>query len=623
VILGGSATARSAADNKTVAQEINCKIIRTVIDYAREHGGDRAVERIVELGGGDSLERLTDENHWISHDAEKAIFRALADIVGDARAAERAGSWGVNNGSFGALETFVRALLRPANVYGRIPYVATRIAKVGRMVLADSRDGFARMEYRYFDGFESIQEICDNRKGMLAAIPEIWGLPQAEVTETHCSARGADACAYEIRWEEPSARRMGLWGAVIGASLGLALVACSAAGWLTIATGWVIADALALTALGFSFGRGLQLRKEAEFTRDVVRRQNSELSSQLINLEGKYREIEAFNVQLEDLVAVRTEQLEHELDRLRRLNDLSRDLGATLVGDEIVAKAVRGLRDLVGGEGSALFPTTLQDVEPQLDMAGVDDVGDLGPYAREFLDTEELWTTAQHEGHAGLWLRLESPAGTMGALGIVRAGDGSTFSDRDVAIARTYAEIVVAALSNSALFQETQRLSVTDGLTGLYVHRYFYEALRGAVERSERYGHPFVLLMADVDNFKAVNDTHGHQTGDAVLRAVGEAMKGELRKADIAARNGGEEFAAILPHTTMEEGQVVAERIRQAIAAARVAADGGEEVLGVTVSIGLTQWTAGRDHESVVRAADGALYAAKRSGKNRVVSVPS
>ncbi len=163
------------------------------------------------------------------------------------------------------------------------------------------------------------------------------------------------------------------------------------------------------------------------------------------------------------------------------------------------------------------------------------------------------------------------------------------------------------------------QLAVTDGLTGLYNHRHFHERLTLEVERSQRSGLPLSLLMLDVDNFKLFNDTHGHPAGDEVLRQLARVLTDTRRANDVVARYGGEEFAVILVDTAKFTGAKVAERVRERISGHDFS-DAAQKAGKISVSIGVATFPEdGTDAEALVRAADTALYAAKRAGRNRVV----
>ncbi|MEZ4402480.1 MAG: diguanylate cyclase [Kofleriaceae bacterium] len=164
------------------------------------------------------------------------------------------------------------------------------------------------------------------------------------------------------------------------------------------------------------------------------------------------------------------------------------------------------------------------------------------------------------------------------------------------------------------------QLAVTDGLTGLYNHRHFHERLALEVERSARNGLPLSLLMIDVDHFKHYNDHHGHPSGDEVLRQIGRLLTEGRRANDLVARYGGEEFGVVLVDTAKFTAAKLAERIRERIAGFRFA-HGGEQPMGrVSISVGVASFPDdATDAEALVRAADDALYAAKRAGRDRAV----
>ena len=167
--------------------------------------------------------------------------------------------------------------------------------------------------------------------------------------------------------------------------------------------------------------------------------------------------------------------------------------------------------------------------------------------------------------------------------------------------------------------------SYVDGLTGIANRRYFDVALEREVRRAQRARGNLALLLIDIDSFKAYNDHFGHQQGDACLSTVAQALAAKLKRpADVAARYGGEEFAAILPDTTLEQAQVHANAIREHIAALALAHAPAAHWPMVTLSIGVAGFDADRLHEPValVEAADKALYAAKKGGRNCVMVAP-
>lgn len=165
------------------------------------------------------------------------------------------------------------------------------------------------------------------------------------------------------------------------------------------------------------------------------------------------------------------------------------------------------------------------------------------------------------------------------------------------------------------MIQQLEALSVTDWLTGLKNHGYFYERLNEELERARRYDRPLGVLMADLDDFKRVNDAFGHNAGNSVLRAIGEVLRTQLREVDVACRVGGEEFGLIMPETGADGAMQAAERIRRATATRKVPG-----VPPVTISLGVAVFPDHAQNRSdLLEAADRALYLAKRDGKDQCV----
>jgi diguanylate cyclase (GGDEF)-like protein len=159
----------------------------------------------------------------------------------------------------------------------------------------------------------------------------------------------------------------------------------------------------------------------------------------------------------------------------------------------------------------------------------------------------------------------------------------------------------------------------TDALTGLANRRTLDERLDEELDRARRHGTHLSLVLLDIDDFKQVNDRFGHQAGDEVLRAIAPVFAGTLRELDLAARFGGEEFAVVLPGTTVAGGRSVAELIRKAFAQITVDSASGERIR-VTASFGVAEYPTCPSVAALIAKADAALYEAKRAGKNRVVA---
>jgi two-component system cell cycle response regulator len=172
-----------------------------------------------------------------------------------------------------------------------------------------------------------------------------------------------------------------------------------------------------------------------------------------------------------------------------------------------------------------------------------------------------------------------------------------------------------------ALVEDSRRLAMMDPLTGLMNRRAFLEAMGRELAHAERHAAPLSLLLLDIDHFKRINDTRGHDGGDAVLRGLAEALRRIARKSDVLARWGGEEFVIGLPHTGEGGARIAAERVRRSIAGSSFAAAEGDAIKA-TASIGIAVAGAGEKLDALIARADQAMYAAKARGRNRVETGP-
>ena len=223
---------------------------------------------------------------------------------------------------------------------------------------------------------------------------------------------------------------------------------------------------------------------------------------------------------------------------------------------------------------------------------------------------------------AGPLRRLADPPGNVGVMMVARQGEQFSHPQRDVF--RYLVGQVSASIENIALHELVSEQAVTDELTGLSNNRRFRELIAKEAARAQRFGHELSLIMLDIDDFKRVNDTHGHLQGDEVLRAIGAILASESRGVDEPARYGGEEFAVALPETGLEGAIELGERIRARIESEAIPRVEGSGTLRVTASVGAASMPVSADTaRGLVAAADAALYEAKRAGKNRVSGAPA
>jgi diguanylate cyclase (GGDEF)-like protein len=306
----------------------------------------------------------------------------------------------------------------------------------------------------------------------------------------------------------------------------------------------------------------------------------------------------------------------HDLDRIltvvleTAMASVDATAGAVLLVDvqgELHLSARRGLEEWASAGAGAGAET----IAGRVLASGKPIVGALG-------STPEL-DPAPGEPHLHhvMSVPLGAPHRIHGVLSLYDPAGGRGFRQRDLELIRTFAGQGATAVENVLLHREAQRLSITDGLTGLWNYRYLSMALVREIERAERFARPLALLVLDLDHFKAVNDRFGHPRGDAVLIELGKRLTQEIREIDTLARYGGEEFVLLLPETDLVGAEQLAARV---LAAVRERPFGGPDAerLPLTVSVGVAVRTpgSGMDAAPLLRAADAALYEAKRNGRD-------
>jgi diguanylate cyclase (GGDEF)-like protein len=271
---------------------------------------------------------------------------------------------------------------------------------------------------------------------------------------------------------------------------------------------------------------------------------------------------------------------------------------ATLVGNVLAA----------GHDVDALPPVILESAVAVTGAVG----------ARLVADGEDLARTGSING-SGPPLSIALSAGAMsGGLLVLYPPRGAGFDDEAVQLAEWLAGRASIALQNAHLHRLTRQLASTDELTQLANRRQFDVALGAEVIRAERFSDQVAIVVADLDNFKTVNDRFGHDVGDLVLRAFAASVRANVRDVDLPARYGGEEFTVLLPSTDAEGGRQLAERLRLAAEEMVIDAGDGREVR-VTSSFGVASFPEEPTASALLRAADRALYRAKTAGKNTVV----
>lgn len=199
----------------------------------------------------------------------------------------------------------------------------------------------------------------------------------------------------------------------------------------------------------------------------------------------------------------------------------------------------------------------------------------------------------------------------IGVINVTNKKNGQKFTEQDIKMLKAVADQAAVAVNKAQLWD----MAVTDSLTGLYVRRYFMVRLQEEIYRAERYDKTISVIMADIDRFKDINDTYGHDVGDRALEAISQFLQKNIRDVDIVARYGGEEFVMLIPDADTDAAFSLAERLRGELA--RFSFD---HLVQITISLGIATYpTDGTDIDDLIKKADAAMYAAKKAGRNTSV----
>ncbi len=326
------------------------------------------------------------------------------------------------------------------------------------------------------------------------------------------------------------------------------------------------------------------------------------------------------NAQLAVKLRSREEALERANANLNVLYEIGRPLADTLSTERVAETIVNGLGRAFGMERVALY---LVNQEGDLYCARrvPENLPGTGEETQKLIALR-LRMDEQAPAQEGrmLYVPIGTKARLLGILVAEFPPPGLLLAPEELNTIRLLSGQAGIAVENARLYETTERLSRTDGLTQLHNHRFFQERILEEFKRSDRFGQTLSLLMIDVDDFKRINDTHGHQSGDQVLKRMGHVLRASLREVDVAARYGGDEFAIILPDTGLAEATEVGERLRKAVEKHPFLAK--DTPVSLTLSIG----AAARLPQSAVRTeelikmADQALFQAKSGGRNTVTA---
>jgi diguanylate cyclase (GGDEF)-like protein len=392
-------------------------------------------------------------------------------------------------------------------------------------------------------------------------------------------------------------------------SHGRTLAAIVMVAFLILAFGFAVLVSRALEGQIGRFLAGARRLAGGDFSQEVSTEGNDEFAALGEEFIKMSRQLEA-----------RLEDLREERARLERsISRIGESFASNLDRDALLEIVVRTAIDAVAADGGrAIVRETAAGPLEQRAVAGA--TGELEDAIRAVeavaLESGRSADWAD-DGLSGLAFPLEGGGGRVsGVISVARSGRPFTQAERE--LFNYLASQAATSMENVDLHELVQRQAVTDELTGLFNHRRFQEVISTEVERGRRFEQPVGLVMLDIDDFKNVNDTYGHQQGDLVLQEVGRVLRESSREIDEPARYGGEELAVALPQTDLEGAYNLAERVRVALEELEIPRLDGGGKLRVTASFGVAAIpeTAG-GRAALIAAADAALYRAKRSGKNR------
>jgi two-component system, cell cycle response regulator len=312
-------------------------------------------------------------------------------------------------------------------------------------------------------------------------------------------------------------------------------------------------------------------------------------------------------------------------EALRATHDLDRMLEIALETGMETIGAKSGLLMLRKGPGTLMTGVTRNLDTPGFKLeVGQGISGHVASTGQPILLPGSADPPRRHESepevHTQLSVPLISHDRVLAVLNFYDKSDGH-FTEADLRTILSLTDQAGVAIENVLLHQEAERMAIMDGKTGIWNHRWFQIQFAREIDRAQRFGRPFSLIILDIDDFRKFNNTYGHQIGDFVLIELAQRVRSTIRDVDMFARYGGEEFELLLSETDEAGGLNAAEKLRQVIAATPFESEMTPEPLTVTISAGVASYpSGGTDFASIFKAADLALLEAKARGKNRVVA---
>ncbi len=319
------------------------------------------------------------------------------------------------------------------------------------------------------------------------------------------------------------------------------------------------------------------------------------------------------------------QHLHHQVTKLTTLSHIGQAFASTLKLSEILESAIGSLVKDLGYDRAQLFlldeTTKVVSENISIDFRGtfrtVDMTGGVSPLIESLMyETKPSFLTRKFSTNLIGYVPIKYKSKRTGLLIVDNLFTRQPMTDYDLAFISILSDQLATVIENARLFERVEKLSITDSLTGLFNHQYFYERLDEEITRANRFTNPLSLIMLDIDLFKNFNDTFGHQSGDIVLTTVSKIIQKNIRSIDIAARYGGEEIVIILPETDLNGALRIAERILYNITTQEFKMT-NDQLAHITVSMGVVSYPHDAIEKSdLVHKADVALYWVKHHGRN-------
>ncbi len=514
-------------------------------------------------------------------------------MLGDPQTARNIGAAAVELNAFHLLKVMLRAVGSPQLVYSNLPRTGEKFTWTHRMEVVSIDSTSARIRYVDTAGVGYHVLDCQYNKGLLAAVPTMFGAMPATVRHPECALRGGSSCVYEMRWSEEDsalvARKARMWTALSGAAAGGELVA----GRPGPPGGEPLVPALGTSLM---LRQALRERKQQQESLSALMRDQYALGKRLF-------------ASLRDLVGeLRVEEV---------LDKIVENAQAAIAGREFVLLVAtdQGLRCRSSSDGVPeatvrLLETWANDTPGVLASRVEYSALEAVPRLASIASDDETPLGALHSSP------LQFRGNTMGAL-IALAHGRDGFDPLELEMLRAYGDQAAIALANARLFARVEDMARRDSLTGLLNSREFEREIVRQIRHVEHADSELAIVMLDLDGFKLVNDQLGHAEGDRVLKEVAEAIESACPPRGTAYRLGGDEFALVLPGTTKEHASELARGVQTRVNAVRAP---------VTLSWGVAVWPEdGPSPNLLTFNADRALYEHKarhRGAKRGAPMVP-